>query len=183
MTLFSYTARDENGNMVDGTMDAVSTQAVRDSLGDMQLIVEEVHEATQSDQNTMQSWDTAPSVPFQNISPLEEKKPPITVKEKTAKQAYFPIVDTLRLYGGWLLAWYCLVYAFGFYQSSKDLPFRIPYVESLFLSPLVLSFTLVAFLFLLLSELHKKRGGGRKLGWIFVIIGIAVFWIYRVNVV
>lgn len=95
---------------------------------------------------------------------------------------YFPLIDTLRLYAGWLLAWYCLVYALGNYQYARALPFRIPYVEGLFLSPLVLSFTLAAYLFLLFSSIWKILGKGFVRGGVLAILGIGAFVLYRMNV-
>lgn len=94
---------------------------------------------------------------------------------------YFPLFDTLRLYAGWLLAWYCLVYAVGSYQFIKEVPVHIPYAESLFLSPLVLSFTLGAYLFLLLSSVYQYAGKKRSVGIGLFALGIIVFVLYRLN--
>jgi len=109
-------------------------------------------------------------------------EPVVSPKEPEAR-VYLPILETLRLYAGWLLAWYCLVYAVGSYQFLKETPFRIPYAESLFLSPLVISFTLSAFLFLLFTSLHKAVGGGKLKGLLFLALGIAAFILYRMNIV
>ncbi|MCB9808503.1 hypothetical protein H6770_04595 [Candidatus Peribacteria bacterium] len=98
------------------------------------------------------------------------------------ESVYFPFYETLRLYAGWLLAWYCLVYAVGSYQFIKELPIHIPYAESLFLSPLVLSFTFGAYLFLLLSGVYKMLGKKKKIGLILFLVGVAVFILYRMNV-
>ena len=95
---------------------------------------------------------------------------------------YLPLFETLRLYAGWLLAWYALVYCIGAYQYTKELPFRIPYAESLFLSPLVLSFTFAAYLFLLLSSLYQIFGKKKVIGVILSISGIVIFVLYRANV-
>lgn len=100
-----------------------------------------------------------------------------------APQAYFPLYETLRLYAGWLLAWYCLVYAVGSYQFLKELPFHVPYAESLFLSPLVLSFTFGAYLFLLLSGLYKHTGKKKSAAIVLSLVGIGIFLLYRMNVV
>lgn len=98
------------------------------------------------------------------------------------QKAYFPLYETLRLYAGWLLAWYCLVYAIGSYQYMKEVPFHFPYAESLFLSPLVLSFTFGAYLFLLLSGIYKYYSKNKLLGLGLFVIGIALFILYRMNV-
>jgi hypothetical protein len=56
-------------------------------------------------------------------------------------------------------------------------------VEGLFLSPLVLSFTFAAYLFLLLSGIWKTAGRGILKGLLLTGIGIAGFVLYRMNVV
>ena len=124
------------------------------------------------------------------IDPLKntEESPPLHLAEEphqpTEEHApvYFPLLETLRLYAGWLLAWYCLVYAVGSYQFLNDLPYRIPYAESLFLSPLVLSFTFAAYLFLLLSGIYRSTGRKRLVGFILFIAGVFLFLVYKVNV-
>lgn len=80
------------------------------------------------------------------------------------------------------MAWYSLVYALGSYQNTRPLPFRIPYAEGLFLSPLVLSFTLGAYLFLLLTAIWKALGRGIFKGLVLTTAGIAAFVLYRMNV-
>ena len=72
----------------------------------------------------------------------------------------------------------------GGYQYTRSLPFRIPYVEALLppFSPIVLSFTLAAFLFLLCTSLQKALGGGKLSAAILSILGIAAFVLYRLNV-
>ena len=107
------------------------------------------------------------------------------LKKERAPQsdvAYFPLLDTLRLYAGWLLAWYCLVFAVGSYQFTKDIPFHVPYAESLFLSPLVLSFTFAAYLFLLLSGIYTQTGRSKKIGLVLATVGVAVFILYKMNI-
>ncbi|TSC58746.1 MAG: hypothetical protein Greene041662_712, partial [Candidatus Peregrinibacteria bacterium Greene0416_62] len=95
---------------------------------------------------------------------------------------YLPIAATLRLYAGWLLAYYALVYAVGWYAHSRPLPFEIPYVEALILSPLVLSFTFAAFLFLIGHSLYMSWGKGLWKGIFVSVIGVGVFVVYRMNV-
>lgn len=110
---------------------------------------------------------------------LSPTMPTSTTKNNTA---YLPLFETMRLYAGWLLAWYALIYIIGAYQFTKNLPFRIPYAESLFLSPLVLSFTLAAFLFLILSNVYKLLGRNNVVGFLLLVIGIATLLLYRMNV-
>jgi hypothetical protein len=155
MTHFTYTAKGSNGAEKSGYIDAMSLQAARDQILAMGLDPIEIYET-----------------------------PPASVKpsKPAPNTAYLPMFETLRLYAGWLLAWYALVYIIGSYQFSKSLPFRIPYAESLFLSPLVLSFTFAAFLFLLLSSLYKHFGRNKIIGIFLTAIGVCIFLLYRMNV-
>jgi len=111
--------------------------------------------------------------------PKEELHAEFSVQSETA---YFPLLETLRLYAGWLLAWYAAVYAIGSYQFMKDLPFHVPYAESLFLSPLVLSFTFAAYLFLLTTSLYKRAEKKKIAGVGLLVLSVAVFVLYRMNV-
>ena len=95
---------------------------------------------------------------------------------------YFPLYDTMRLYAGWLLAWYGVVFALGSYQSLKPLPFHVPYADSLFLSPLVLSFTFASYLFLLCSSIHKSLLHNKASAIVLAIAGLALFFAFRMNV-
>ncbi len=109
------------------------------------------------------------------------QQPSASAEERGARN-YLPLHETLRLYAGWLLAWYAVVYALGSYQHMRPLPFRFPLAEALFLSPLVLSFTLAAFLYLLLGSVHRAIGGGKVKGLFLLLLGVGVFAWYRMNV-
>lgn len=159
MVEYRYSATDASGEKKEGTIKSQSLQAARDAITALGYTPIEIYEA-----------------PADAPPPIQEalaEKP-----EQQAEVVYFPLLETLRLYAGWLLAWYCLVYAVGSYQFTRPLPFRIPYAESLFLSPLVLSFTFGAFIFLLLSEIYKKHKNKRT-AWVLLGVGIIVFLLYR----
>jgi hypothetical protein len=102
--------------------------------------------------------------------------------ESADTRQYYPFLDTLRLYAGWLLAWYALVYALGAYTTTRSLPFEIPYLMGIYASPLVLSFTLASFLFLAMTSLYKKLGTGTLSALFCTIVGVLAFVFYRVNV-
>lgn len=105
-------------------------------------------------------------------------------KKRKNESTYYPFIDTLRLYAGWLLAWYCLVYLLGGYQYTREaVPYRIPFVEALLppFSPAVLVFTLVAFLFLFLTSLQRILGGGIRRSFGLTILGVAIFGLYTMN--
>lgn len=93
---------------------------------------------------------------------------------------YAPLHETLRIFAGWLLAWYGLIYALGFLEESGKLP-AIPFIHELFLSPLVLQFTFGTFLLLALSNVHRWIGKGILAGFFLGIVyaaGLAGFVMY-----
>jgi len=192
MPHFSYSALTSQGELKEGIVDAISLQAARDAIKEMELNLEEIHESTLAEQTEA----NLPSAPLPTEPAVSEEFPAVPVpplsdistakneakQKKTSDPRYFPLIDTLRLYAGWLLAWYCVVFALGSYQHFRALPFQIPYLEGLFLSPLVLSFTLAAFLFLLVTGFWKLTGKGIILGMFYSIVGVAAFVLYRMNV-
>ncbi|MDD5750910.1 MAG: hypothetical protein PHS73_00120 [Candidatus Peribacteraceae bacterium] len=176
MPHFTYSAITKGGELQEGTMEAISMQAARDAIREMQLTLEEIHESTAAEQAEFTT--SAPPLPAASAAPAESPQG----KEPPAKRAYFPLIDTLRLYAGWLLAWYAVVYAFGSYQHLRPLPFQIPYLTGLSLSPLVLQFALGAFLFLLCTGLWKRLGKNLWGGLLLTASGVAGFVLYRMNV-
>lgn len=87
--------------------------------------------------------------------------------------AYAPLHETLRIFAGWLLAWYGLIYALGFLESTKRLE-PLPFIHELFVSPLVLQFTFGTFLLLALSNVHRWIGRGILAGFFLTIVYAAV---------
>lgn len=176
MPQFTYSALTKEGQLKEGTMEAISMQAARDALKEMNLTLEEIHESTAAEQVEFTA-PASPVVPFAPASSSASVTP-----DAASAHAYFPLIDTLRLYAGWLLVWYALVYALGSFQHLRSLPFAIPYLEGLFLSPLVLQFTLGAFLFLLCTGLWKLLGKNIWSGLLLMMLGVAGFVLYRMNV-
>ncbi len=106
----------------------------------------------------------------------------VAVKKRSTKKKsvdYYPLTDTIRLYAGWLLAWYFLIYMFGAYQFTRALPVKISIVDDLFFSPLILHFAAAAFIFLLLSSVHRVLGRKILLGVGLFIIGVVMYWGFR----
>lgn len=122
-----------------------------------------------------------PSFDISSDAPAVKSTEPVK-PEKPKNTSYFPLFETLRLYAGWLLAWYGIIYVIGAYQHTKPLPFRIPYAESLFLSPLVLSFTFASFVFLLCSSLSKSLPSFPLKNVLFFVLGTTIFMLYRMNI-
>lgn len=190
MPQFSYTALDRDGHKKEGTVNAESVLTARDALKELSLDPQDIRETVGAD--TPVPWElTEESLTPEKAEsllsavgsiPTDERRNAATHSSSPSVAAYFPLIDTLRLYAGWLLAWYFLVYALGSFKYTRSVPFDIPFLEGLFLSPLVLSFTLAAWLFLLLTGIWKHREGTWKSGVLYIIIGIGVFLLYRMNV-
>ena len=199
MPLYSYTGTNAASERVHGSTNAENIHLAKQALIAQGIVVEEIFQV--SEEAIQQQ--PAPQVPVQQqapaqpaqvsqeqpIQPLEQQAPPAPVQQappppvaKNVEKTYFPITDTLRLYAGWLLAWYGLVYSLGSYQSSRNLSFEIPYLMGIYYSPLVLSFTLGSFLFLLMTSLHRICGRGILPGAFFTLLGIGLFVFYRMNV-
>lgn len=117
---------------------------------------------------------------FQTPTPAIRTEAPAERKQPSG--VYFPMYDTMRLYAGWLLAWYGIVYAVGSYQYLNVLPFHVPYAESLFMSPLVLSFTFASYLFLLCTFIHTHFLKNRVAAILLTLMGLALFFGFRMNV-
>ncbi len=94
---------------------------------------------------------------------------------------YYPLLDTLRLYAGWLLAWYFLIFALGSAQWLHHTPFQISFLSDLFLSPMILSFACACFLFLLLSSIHILLGRRLMVGIVLTLIGFGLFAVFYAN--
>jgi hypothetical protein len=218
MTLYSYSARNAQGERVHGSIDASDITAARLALAEKALIPEEVFQisydtkapvaapansAAPAPKAVPQPVPAAPPAPAPVHKPLVAPKvvsiPPPSVqapahdwqaksapkKEESVPETdarYYPFLDTMRLYAGWLLAWYAVVYALGLYQTTRSLPFQIPYLMGIYASPLVLSFALAAFLFLLMTSIYKTVGRGSIAALLCTVGGVLAFVLYRVNV-
>ncbi len=108
------------------------------------------------------------------FSGVEQPKPlqPTTAQPSPAmkRAGYHPLISTLRLYAGWLLAWYGLFVALGYYAHVRELPWVLPFVEAFFISPLIFSIIVAIFLFLILGSIHRAIHGR----WISRIISAAI---------
>ncbi|MBI3332422.1 hypothetical protein HYZ99_05735 [Candidatus Peregrinibacteria bacterium] len=195
MPLSTYTARDGDGKSIRGSIEAFSAQAARDTLREMDLQAEEIYEVPEHLRDPDPVEVEAPKSPaWMTTAPA---RPPVLTHEQIVadhiaiKQeqllhprsnvVYFPLLDTLRLYAGWLLSWYFLIFAFGSYAYLRELPWSIPLVSGLFQSPVIISFAFGAFLFLLLTELHRILGKGKWAGLLMAAAWFGVFVLFRMN--
>lgn len=189
MPLFSYTARRRDGSPAQGTVDGVSLQAARASLQQMGLEVLELNEQSAPSvasglDAVSPDWNASEPAP----SPLPVNMPELFTRPAPPPPAppppgtqYFPLMDTFRLYAGWLLAWYFLIFSFGSYQFLQKSPLRIPYLTELFLSPILLTFAFGAFLFLLASTVHRLVGKGLITGLILTAMWGGVVYVFQMN--
>jgi hypothetical protein len=175
MPHFSYTAKTIDGKTTSGSIEAVSLQAARSALQSMKLLPEHIEEKKTADDVIDWSFE-------KNENPAVAPKKGATAAA-SAPRTYFPIVDTLRLYVGWVLAGYVLALLLGAYQLTKPLPFEIPFVLSFLYSPLILQLTLAGFLFLLFSTVHRFLGGGLWRGTVLTVLAVAALYVYRINIV
>jgi len=109
-------------------------------------------------------------------------KKPADPNPNNGKKIYHPLLSTLRLYAGWLLAWYGLFVALGYYSHVRTLPFNIPFVEAFFLSPLIFTFVVAIFLFLMLTSIKRVVGGGIFTGFVLTILGIGSLVFVRMSI-
>lgn len=171
---FSYVARTMNGQEQRGNVDADSLEDAREHIRKRKLLIEEIHESKSAPVSHSSSalWTEIPDEPGvarQAAGPAAEAHP------------YVPLIETARLFAGWLLAWYGLIYLLGSMQSLQQLPLEIPFVESLYLSPLILRLTFGTFLFLFFTTVHRAWGKGIGKGILLTLAGALVFLFFHAN--
>jgi hypothetical protein len=178
MPSFSYIARTEDGTLAQGTIDAASATEAKTELQRKQLSVEELREGNRTSPLSF----TPSSMPWQTTEedvPASDNGAHAT--DRMVDMEYIPLLDTLRLFAGWLLAWYALVFLLGSFQQAGRISSDIPFLQALFSSSLVLRFAFATYLFLLLSSVHRRLQGGVLNGIFLTMIGIAgvaLFWVY-----
>jgi hypothetical protein len=95
---------------------------------------------------------------------------------------YHPLSSTIAIYLGWLLFWCGALYLIGGYQAMKVLPFELPLLTEPITSPFILAVSFGSFLFLMFASVHRALKGGPLLAAAFGVIGLALAWLYTVNV-
>lgn len=160
MPTFTYIGTTMDGKPERGTIETATAEEARETLRKRGVLVE----------NVMRSAI---------LTPQPVVAAPVAVPAEVP--GYAPLSDTFRLYAGWLLAWYVIVYLLGSYQYTKRLPFEVPFVESLFMSPLVLNFAFGTFLFLMLSSVHCALGRGLWKGLLLAVVWAGLVTLFVVN--
>ncbi len=167
MSTFTYIARNQTGQIDRGTIEAPSMEQARETLRKRGLLTEQI----QSLSNAM-PWTTTED-------DGSVQKNDVAIPNQT--RSYLPLEGTLRLFAGWLLAWYGLVYLLGAFQYNQKLPPDVPFLQALFVSPLVLRCTLGVFLFLLFTDLHRWLGRGIGKGILLTIVAVGLFVGFHLN--
>lgn len=171
MSSFSYIARTTDGTMEKGTIEAETIDDAREKLRKRQLMAEEL----QREGSTAAAIGFSGAMPWTNTDEEPAMASTMAEPEMAVSGDYIPLIDTLRLFAGWLLAWYGVVFGIGSYTVSGKLPFEIPFIEGLFYSTLILRFAFATFLFLLLTSIHHWMGRGTGKGIALGVIGIVLF--------
>ncbi len=120
------------------------------------------------------------TIGFAGAEAAPVKKTDVPPKTKPA-HSYLPLMATLRLYAGWLLAWYGLFVALGYFTTVRRLPFEIPFVQAFYFSPLIFTFTAGIFIFLLLSAVHKAVHGKLVTGILLTLVGVGLLTSLRLS--
>jgi hypothetical protein len=201
-TTFAFEGTDQHGHTQRGTIQAENKHEAFDRLKQEQALyltaLSPVGITPPYRDYDLLNWQRKEAAPLPKMPPVSAPPVPSAAKSKigftmpagtltppqvqgvkapatVSAPRYYPLVSTLRLYAGWLLAWYGLFVALGFYTHVRTLPWYIPFVEGFYLSPLIFSFVVAIFLFLLLTSVHRALRGGLFFGVILIMIGIAGF--------
>lgn len=125
--------------------------------------------------------EPAPDSPAAESLQLFQPHPALNESKKRTTVSYARLSDTLRLYAGWLIAWYVLIFAFGSYQFTRTLPIQSDLLEHFFISPVLVTFAFGAFLFLLFTDIHRIEGRSHWYGLFLTLLGIGLVWLFAVN--
>lgn len=203
MPVFAFEGKDSTGTVRRGTMQAQGKYEAFKRLRDDQKLfltmLSPVGILPQYKDAELDQWQrgvkqapTSPSAPpaqakqasprptigFTNIAEPTPAKV-VTPVSAPENKVYHPLTATLRLYAGWLLAWYGLFVAVGYYSVQRTLPWDIPFVQAFYLSPLIFSFIAAIFIFLLMSALHKTTKGGFFAAIVYAVLGTALFAVVK----
>lgn len=147
METFSYVARAQDGSLTRGTIDAKNGGSARASLLSQYA---DILDLTALPKDQMVS------------GPLYQ---------------YFPLVETLRLYSGWLFAILFALYAVGA-QMVLYWNMRLPLVRQWVEAPLFRDVALASFLFLLATSLHKILRGRTVLALLLLLLSLGALAVF-----
>jgi hypothetical protein len=173
MPHFTYSARALDGRQERGVISAATLDEARERLRKRALTIEEIKQTEATTPLSAHHKQGAPSWVVTDTSAVSPT-PSLTAPEDAHVAEYAPLTDTFRLFAGWLLAWYAIVYLLGSYQRQYVLPYELSFIDNMFASTLVLRFAFGTFLFLFLNSIHRTIRGGFFLGFLLLLVWIAV---------
>lgn len=176
MHTFHYIARSADGSIQRGSIDAETKEHAREQLRTKGFMVESL----QSDAPP-QETAVLEHMPWTVTEDETPPGKPATVEEGQRHYQYVPLTDTLRLFAGWLLAWYAAVYIAGSLQATGRISKDIPLLQELFTSWLVLRFTFGIFLFLALTSLQKAIRGSAATGAALAVLWLVLVVLFHLN--
>lgn len=191
---FAFEGTDSSGNVRRGTIQSDSKKHAFDRLKQdqklMLTMLSPLGVTPEYRDHDLENWQrkdipekqpTAPPRVLQ-FTPVDSPKKsevfPAIAPASSARplSSYHPLLSTLRLYAGWLLAWYSLFVSIGYYATVRALPFEIPFVQAFFVSPLIYTCIVAIFLFLFLGSLSRVLHGRWITGLFLTIVGIAALY-------
>lgn len=98
-------------------------------------------------------------------------------------RAYHPLVDTLAIYAGWLLAWYLGIVSLTQLAQLRSLDIFPGFFYEIVASSSLFLAAFACFLFLLGRYVYRLLGRRFFVGVILVIVEIAAFALYYINIV
>jgi hypothetical protein len=173
MPSFPYVARTPNGTLERGIIDAATAAEAKAQIHAKGWTIEEMAGDSAIGFSEMPAWTTTDATPAPKKTAM---------KTDDVQTTYIPLTQTLRLFAGWLMAWYGIIYLAGTYRADGRLPYDIPLIQSLASSELVLRFSFAVFLFLLLTDIHRWTGKKAIVGVLLGIVGMVLMWMFHVNV-
>ncbi len=187
--VFAFEGKDASGTVRRGTLQATNKYEAFKSLRDQQklflMMLSPIGTLPQYNDPELTQWQrgvkdsarevSSPKVGFTNTAQGVVK--PTASPIAATSERYYPLTVTLRLYAGWLLAWYGLCIIIGYYAVARSLPWDIPFVKAFFLSPLVFRFIAALILFLVLTSLHQRMKGKLLSGIILSVAGIGLLYL------
>ena len=191
MPVFSYRAVRPDGTQVQGTVEATTLADARSFLQSGQLQVQDLASVQDAPEEVrpqafasdpFPAWTTTEHETGKSHDAFSPPPLPEAPTAPAARKRYAPLLDTFRLYAGWLLAWYFLLLMLGGYEFTHAAPFQFPILEDFLLSPLVQKLAFAAFLFLLLSTLYRLGAHSILKAIVFVFVGLIGFAAFAVNV-
>ncbi len=173
MPSFPYVARTIEGTLEQGSVEASSVENARAELHKRGLTIEELDGDDTASFNEEPLWTSPDTMP---VRAAKVATPAI------GDVSYIPLTQTLRLFAGWLMAWYGIIYLAGRYRADGRLPWDIPAIQGLSESTLVLRFAFAVFLFLLFSDIQKWTGKGALKAVMLGVVGAFLFVVFHLNV-